>query len=54
MVEKAQAYLNEKAEQGVFNVPAGVNYKFTGNYENQIRASKRLMIVIDPDLLGNI
>ncbi len=51
VVEKAQAYLNEKAEQGAFNVPAGVNYKFTGNYENQIRATKRLMIVIPVSLI---
>jgi Cu(I)/Ag(I) efflux system membrane protein CusA/SilA len=51
VVENAQEYLNEKAEQGVFNVPAGVNYKFTGNYENQIRATKRLMIVIPISLI---
>lgn len=46
VVENAQAYLGEKVDQGVFNVPAGVNYRFTGNYENQIRATKRLMIVV--------
>lgn len=51
VVENAQAYLAEKAEQGVFNVPAGVNYKFTGNYENQIRATKRLLIVIPISLI---
>ncbi|MCU4158303.1 efflux RND transporter permease subunit [Carboxylicivirga sp. A043] len=51
VVENAQAYLGEKAEQGVFNVPAGVNYKFTGNYENQIRATKRLLIVIPISLI---
>ena len=51
VVENAQAYLDEKAEQGVFNVPAGVNYRFTGNYENQIRATKRLLIVIPISLI---
>ena len=51
VVENAQDYLNEKAEQGVFNVPAGVNYRFTGNYENQIRATKRLLIVIPISLI---
>jgi len=51
VVENAQAYLDEKAEQGAFNVPAGVNYRFTGNYENQIRATKRLLIVIPISLI---
>lgn len=51
VVENAQEYLNEKAEQGVFNIPAGVNYKFTGNYENQVRATKRLLIVIPISLI---
>src|SRR5690606_20395964 len=27
-------------------LPAGVNYKFAGNYENQIRAKKRLTLVV--------
>ena len=51
VVENTQGYLNEKIKQGVFNVPSGVNYKFTGNYENQIRATKRLMIVIPISLI---
>ncbi len=32
-------------------LPAGVTYRFTGNYENQIRATKRLAIVIPISLL---
>ncbi|MDY0281014.1 MAG: efflux RND transporter permease subunit [Salinivirgaceae bacterium] len=51
VVENAQIYLDKKTDQGVFNVPAGVNYRFTGNYENQIRATKRLLIVIPISLL---
>ena len=51
VVENAQAYLEEKTEKGVFAIPSGVNYKFTGNYENQIRATKRLMIVIPISLI---
>jgi len=51
VVENAQEYLNDKIDSGEFNLPAGVNYVFTGNYENQIRASKRLMIVIPISLL---
>lgn len=51
VVENAQAYLEKKTEQGAFAIPSGVNYKFTGNYENQIRATKRLMIVIPISLI---
>jgi Cu(I)/Ag(I) efflux system membrane protein CusA/SilA len=51
VVENAQAYLNEKMKDGEFVLPAGVNYKFTGNYENQIRATKRLMIVVPISLI---
>ena len=51
VVENAQKFLNEKIKDGTLMLPAGVNYKFTGNYENQIRATKRLMIVIPIALL---
>jgi len=51
VVENAQKYLNEKLESGEFQLPAGVNYKFTGNYENQIRATKRLMVVVPISLI---
>jgi Cu(I)/Ag(I) efflux system membrane protein CusA/SilA len=51
VVENAQEYLDEKLESGEFMLPAGVNYIFTGNYENQIRATKRLMIVVPISLI---
>jgi Cu(I)/Ag(I) efflux system membrane protein CusA/SilA len=51
VVENAQNYLKEKIKDGSFVLPAGVNYVFTGNYENQIRANKRLLIVIPISLL---
>lgn len=51
VVENAQEYLTEKLESGEFSLPAGVSYVFTGNYENQIRATKRLMIVIPISLI---
>ncbi len=51
VVENAQEYLNEKLESGEFTLPAGVNYVFTGNYENQIRATKRLLIVVPISLI---
>ncbi len=51
VVENAQKFLTEKIESGELVLPAGVNYKFTGNYENQIRATKRLMIVVPISLI---
>jgi len=51
VVENAQAYLNDLMDLGKFNLPAGVSYIFTGNYENQIRATKRLLIVIPVSLI---
>jgi copper/silver efflux system protein len=46
VVEQAQALLAEKIRTGELEIPAGVTYKFTGSYENQVRAEKRLSIVL--------
>lgn len=46
VVNNAQDYLQDKIDNGKLTLPAGVNYKFAGNYEQQIRANKRLSIVI--------
>ena len=51
VVEDAQALIKKKMDSGEFVLPAGVTYRFTGNYENQIRASKRLMIVVPISLI---
>ncbi|RUT79609.1 efflux RND transporter permease subunit [Ancylomarina longa] len=51
VVENAQKYLNDKMDAGDFELPKGVSYIFTGNYENQIRATKRLMIVVPISLI---
>ncbi|TKG94201.1 efflux RND transporter permease subunit [Puteibacter caeruleilacunae] len=51
VVEQAQEYLGAKLKTGEFQLPAGVNYVFTGNYENQIRATNRLKIVIPVSLV---
>jgi Cu(I)/Ag(I) efflux system membrane protein CusA/SilA len=51
VVEAAQKLLKDKIASGEFKLPAGVTYKFTGNYENQIRASKRLMLVVPISLI---
>ena len=51
VVENAQKYLKRKIDEGELVLPAGVSYKFTGNYENQIRATKRLMVVVPISLI---
>lgn len=51
VVENAQKFLNKKIEEGEFQLPGGASYVFTGNYENQIRATNRLMIVVPISLL---
>jgi copper/silver efflux system protein len=51
VVEDAQALFAEKMESGEFVLPGGVSYRFTGNYENQVRATKRLMLVVPISLL---
>ncbi|HQY89747.1 MAG TPA: efflux RND transporter permease subunit, partial [Tepidisphaeraceae bacterium] len=53
VVEDAQAYMQERIDSGELVLPAGVSYTFAGNYENQIRSQKTLMIVL-PLALGLI
>lgn len=51
VVNDAQDLIQKKIDTGQLNVPAGVSYKFSGNYENQVRAVKRLAIVIPISLV---
>ena len=51
VVNDAQNYLQKKIDSGELKVPAGVSYKFSGNYENQVRAVKRLAIVVPISLV---
>ena len=51
VVEQAQAYLNSKVDSGELSIPKGVSYEFAGNYENQIRAQKKLSIILPLALL---
>ncbi len=46
VVEQTAEYLQDKLETGEFDLPAGVNYTFSGSYENQVRAQKRLAIIL--------
>ena len=51
VVNDAQAAIQDRIDDGSLVVPAGISYKFSGTYENQIRAVKRLSIVIPISLL---
>src|SRR5664279_1284069 len=51
VVEEATKVLQQKMSSGSLVLPAGVSYKFAGNYEHQVRATKRLAIVIPISLI---
>jgi Cu(I)/Ag(I) efflux system membrane protein CusA/SilA len=46
VVESARAYLDQAREDGRLTVPAGVTLEFAGSYENQVRAQKKLMVIL--------
>jgi len=46
VVEQAQDFLNAKIASGELTLPAGVSFTFAGSYENQVRAQKRLIIIL--------
>ena len=52
VVENAQALIQQKIDSGDLIVPKGINYKFTGTYENQLRAEETLSVVV-PLALAN-
>jgi Cu(I)/Ag(I) efflux system membrane protein CusA/SilA len=51
VVETAQALIQQKIATGELIVPKGISYKFTGTYENQLRAEKTLSVVVPLALL---
>jgi len=46
VVEEAQRFIREAIESGDVVVPPGVSYEFSGSYKNQVRAAKRMSIVL--------
>lgn len=46
VVNDAQKVIQNKIDSGELDVPAGISYKFSGNYENQVRAEKRLSVIV--------
>jgi Cu(I)/Ag(I) efflux system membrane protein CusA/SilA len=51
VVQDAAKILNDKLVSGELTLPKGVSYKFAGNYEHQLRATKRLAIVVPISLM---
>jgi Cu(I)/Ag(I) efflux system membrane protein CusA/SilA len=51
VVEDARNLIQSKIETGELEVPAGVTFKFSGSYENQVRAEKRLSVIVPLVLL---
>ena len=53
VVEEAERFIDYQLEEGNLKIPTGITYKFSGTYENQQRAEKRLRLII-PLALGII
>ena len=51
VVNDAQKILDTRIKEGKIVLPKGVTYKFAGNYEQQVRATNRLLIVIPISLI---
>ncbi len=51
VVQDADKYIKQQLSTGAIVLPDGVTYKFAGNYENQLRATKRLAIVVPISLI---
>jgi Cu(I)/Ag(I) efflux system membrane protein CusA/SilA len=51
VVEQCQQYLQSKLDDGSWSLPSGVSYVFAGSYENQLRATATLRVVLPVALL---
>lgn len=52
VVREAESYLQQLINDGKIELPQGVSYSFAGNYQQQERAAKRLMIIIPISLIA--
>ncbi|MCA6074072.1 efflux RND transporter permease subunit [Fulvivirga sedimenti] len=46
VVQNVSADIQRHIENGSIELPAGISYEFSGSYENQVRAEKKLSVVI--------
>ena len=51
VVEDAAAHLQAAIDDGRWELPAGVSYRFAGSYENQVRATATLAVVLPLSLV---
>jgi Cu(I)/Ag(I) efflux system membrane protein CusA/SilA len=51
VVENAQDYLQKQITNKRLKLPANTSYKFIGNYQNQVRSEKKLMVLLPLSLL---
>ena len=51
VVERARDHLDAARESGALALPAGSSYVFAGNYENQVRSERTLMVVLPLSLI---
>ncbi|MCB0847162.1 MAG: efflux RND transporter permease subunit, partial [Bacteroidetes bacterium] len=51
VIINAKKSLNKHIQAGKLEIPSGVSYAFAGSYENQIRAEKRLTLIVPVVLL---
>ena len=51
VIDDARAVIDDAIGDGDLTVPAGVSFEFSGSYENQVRAAKRLRIVLPLSML---
>jgi len=52
VIEQCRDYLEAKRASGELALETGVSYTFAGNYENQLRAQKKLNVVLPLALLA--
>jgi len=50
-VEAARARLAHQRDNGTLTLPEGVSYTFIGEYENQVRSERRLLVLVPLSLL---
>lgn len=46
VVEQCQAHIEEEIASGRLEVPPGISFSFAGSYQNQLRAQKKLKVVL--------
>ncbi|USN99091.1 MAG: efflux RND transporter permease subunit [Phycisphaeraceae bacterium] len=51
VVDDARRFIQSRIEDGELAVPAGVSFEFSGSYKNQIRAARRLSLILPLSLV---